>query len=682
VYSFLTLAKEDKAAQSERFFNTFKVLFEPSYGEELQRLATIRLSEHIDTNDVAQIYLRAKYRITLSATPYYSLLAYLQSKHTEGGAFVLKILINRCTFNVVKRDPIDPRSLAGLLSRSGQDQEMPVEEEGIPGYHSSLINDNEGTTEGNALLRLGGLPMEPELMADVQAELEEEDAKAPPAEGQHTFAEEWERYIKREPSDDAPPRLEIPLPPSLARDVAMEVQKVKQHRNRFKIQKLPNDAWPGTSVVMYTFHNTQDRYGSFQLSRGQLEVCMADANDFASFNCIDFSDDHMFVAVGTMDSYIRVWTLDGSKIPSMMPPGPTEPPPSSSRKLIGHSGAVFGVSWSPAVANYDANPAQSDDTPHTRPRYLLSASEDKTVRLWSADLWTCLVAYKGHDRPVWDVRWGPFGHYFATGGNDRVARLFSTEHIASLRMFVGHDDDVTVVAFHPNSAYVFTGSGDRSVRMWAAHTGDCVRILRGHRGRVTSVECSHGGKLLASADDTGHILVWDLVAGGRPKRMRGHGAGGIWSLSWSVEDTVLVSGGADNTVRVWDVAADTTAIASPTSATAEAGQGAKQAASGAAGDGAAGGGDGPSADVSAAGGGGGTSASAPAASGAGAGAASGSGGGIGAGAGGVGGSGKKKGKEVEVTPDQIAAFMTKKTPVFKVKFTTMNLVLAGGVFSP
>ena len=37
------------------------------------------------------------------------------------------------------------------------------------------------------------------------------------------------------------------------------------------------------------------------------------------------------------------------------------------------------------------------------------------------------------------------------------------------------------------------------------------------------------------------------------KRMRGHAKGGIWSLSWSMESTVLASGGADGTVRIWDI---------------------------------------------------------------------------------------------------------------------------------
>jgi transcription initiation factor TFIID subunit 5 len=46
------------------------------------------------------------------------------------------------------------------------------------------------------------------------------------------------------------------------------------------------------------------------------------------------------------------------------------------------------------------------------------------------------------------------------------------------------------------------------------------------------------------------------------------------------------------------------------------------------------------------------------------------------------GSSQKKGKENVVTPDQISAFPTKKSPVYKVKFTNMNLIVAGGAYLP
>jgi transcription initiation factor TFIID subunit 5 len=111
--------------------------------------------------------------------------------------------------------------------------------------------------------------------------------------------------------------------------------------------------------------------------------------------------------------------------------------------------------------------------------------------------------------------------------------------------------------------------------------------------------------------------------------MRGHGRGGIWSLDWSVESTVLVSAGADGTVRVWDVAPNKDAGGK---VIGEGGAGNKVDGSGVAG----------------------TSGNAK---------------------------GKTK-KDVVVSPDQISAFPTKKSPVYKVGFTNMNLVVAGGAYLP
>lgn len=326
------------------------------------------------------------------------------------------------------------------------------------------------------------------------------------------------------------------------------------------------------------------------------------------------------------ESYIRVWGLDGKPLESLMP----GVQPEISKRLIGHSGSVYAVSFSPSIARTDPAP------PSLKPKYLLSSSADKTIRLWHIQTWSCLAIYKGHMREVWDVTWGPFGHYFLSGGGDRIALLYSTEHTSPLRYFVGHDQDVDTVAFHPNGAYVFTGSCDKHVRMWACVNGYPVRLFTGHTGNITSLACSPSGKILASADDAGTIILWDLGPGKLLKRMRGHGKGGIWSLSWSVESTVLISGGADGTVRIWDVAGPADASGQG-KVVGEGGTGTKI-------DGQA---TNPAVGVS------------------------------GAGAG-----SKKKGKEVVVTPDQISAFPTKKSPVYKVKFTRMNLAVAGGAYLP
>jgi transcription initiation factor TFIID subunit 5 len=182
------------------------------------------------------------------------------------------------------------------------------------------------------------------------------------------------------------------------------------------------------------------------------------------------------------------------------------------RKLIGHSAPVYGLSFSPSAGS--AAP----------PRHLLSASGDGTVRLWSMDTYSALVAYKGHQDPVWDVEWGPGGVYFASGGRDRTARLWVAERTSALRMFVGHLGDVDVspwpvlpsrsiweadlvplpfsqcLKFHPNSLYLATGSSDRTCRLWDIQRGACVRLFVGHHDNaVSTVAISPDGRYLASA---------------------------------------------------------------------------------------------------------------------------------------------------------------------------------------
>ncbi|KAF2144556.1 uncharacterized protein K452DRAFT_284884 [Aplosporella prunicola CBS 121167] len=599
VYSFLNLAADFYQRDCGTFFEKYKDMFVREHEQDIRQLTNIRLPEHVVGGHIAKIYRGNKYRVTLSNMAFNSLIQFLESKDKEGGSVIISILNQWMNIVTVDRTAAgNERSLAAIIAKGGVEDDLPAEDEGIPGHNPGSANTDRNAPPVLAKLSLGPLPMEPELMEDVRAELQEEDIKNPPKPGKSSLVEEFEQRIKRESTEDVPTRETVPLPPSLARDVLMEVQKVKENRDRFKIEGRTGGVGPGVSVCMFTFHNT-----------------------FDGVNCIDFSGDNELVAAGMQESYIRVWSMDGKALPSLLP----NDKPSASKRLIGHSAPVYAVSFSPATTN----PASGGAS--TRSKYLLSCSADKTIRLWSLETWTCIVAYKGHSGPIWDIKWGPFGHYFLTGSLDRTARLWTTDHIAPHRLYVGHDNDVDCVAWHPNGAYLFTASCDKTVRMWHIN-GNPLRMFTGHTSNITAIACSPSGKKLASADDTGNIILWDIAAGTRVKRMRGHGKGGIWSLSWSVESSVVVSGGADGTVRVWDVLQET-----PESATTANGKIIAEGGAGTKIDGAA----------------------------------------TGAGA-----AGKKKAKDVVVTADQISAFPTKKSPVYKVHFTRMNLVLAGGAYMP
>jgi WD40 repeat protein len=68
-----------------------------------------------------------------------------------------------------------------------------------------------------------------------------------------------------------------------------------------------------------------------------------------------------------------------------------------------------------------------------------------------------------------------------------------------------------------------------------------------------AVACSRRGTFIAAATSSGPIVIFDARTGDVVARFRGH-AGGTLSISWSPDETLLVSGGQDGSARIWDVA--------------------------------------------------------------------------------------------------------------------------------
>lgn len=259
------------------------------------------------------------------------------------------------------------------------------------------------------------------------------------------------------------------------------------------------------------------------------------------------------MATGFAESYIKLWSLNGDKLTGLRTDfdsdevtdgaklkGLRERDGPATRKLIGHSGPVYSLSFDPTPG------------PAAPPKYLLSSSLDSTVRLWSLDTYRNLVAYRAHREPVWSTEWGPKGIYFASGSRDRTARLWTTDRTSALRIFAGHLSDVNCVKFHPNSLYLATGSADRTCRLWDVQKGTCVRVFTGHKAGVSALAVSPDGRYLASGSHDSVIRLWDLGSGALVKSLVGHAAS-VHSLDFSNESSVLVSGSADCTVRIWDV---------------------------------------------------------------------------------------------------------------------------------
>lgn len=260
VYSFLNMITSLYTNEAKQFFEANKNMFLPEHTDDIRILEPISLPEHVQDNSTAKLYRSNKYRVVLSNPAYTNLLQFLESKEKEGGSVMNAILSSYCTVKTMDRAADDRFSFAAMLGQIGAGQTFPAEDEGIPGHHpgSAYTGDNPAMAGTLPRLRLGKMPMEETLEGDVRAELAEEDEKEPPLQGRNTLVQEFDQMIKKEEDEEAPTRNDIPFPPSTARDVAVEVMKVKENRDRYRLDGRTGGVGPGVSVCMFTFHNTYD----------------------------------------------------------------------------------------------------------------------------------------------------------------------------------------------------------------------------------------------------------------------------------------------------------------------------------------------------------------------------------------------------------------------------------------
>ncbi|KAM6185339.1 transcription initiation factor TFIID subunit 5 isoform 2-T2 [Rhynchocyon petersi] len=442
VHMYLELVYNQHENEAKSFFEKFHGDQECYYQDDLRVLSSLTKKEHMKGNETMLDFRTSKFVLRISRDSYQLLKRHLQEKQ------------NNQIWNIVQEhlyiDIFDG---------------MPRSKQQIDAMVGSLAG--EAKREANKSKVFFGLLKEPEIEVPLDDEDEEgENEEGKPKKKKPKKDSIGSKSKKQDPN--APPQNRIPLPELKDSDKLDKIMNMKETTKRVR---LGPDCLP--SICFYTFLNA-----------------------YQGLTAVDVTDDSSLIAGGFADSTVRVWSVTPKKLRSVKQAADLslidkesddvlerimdEKTASELKILYGHSGPVYGASFSPD-------------------------------RLWATDHYQPLRIFAGHLADVNCTRFHPNSNYVATGSADRTVRLWDVLNGNCVRIFTGHKGPIHSLTFSPNGRFLATGATDGRVLLWDIGHGLMVGELKGHTDTVCSLRFSRDGEILASGSMDNTVRLWDAI---------------------------------------------------------------------------------------------------------------------------------------------------------------------------
>lgn len=246
--------------------------------------------------------------------------------------------------------------------------------------------------------------------------------------------------------------------------------------------------------------------------------------------------------------------------------------PQMSCALIKHQGAinrvrttnlrnsVFAATWSELgrVSIYDLK----DQLQAVEGKTQLSEYERR------ADTVKPVHSFSGHQKEGFAMDWSSaMKGYLATGDCRRDIHVWKPSEsgwAVDQHPLLGHQDSVEDLQWSPNEANVLAScSVDRSIRIWdiraPASKACMLTAAAAHQSDVNVISWNRHEPLIVSGGDDGVINIWDLrhFQAATPIATFKHHKDHVTTVEWHPTDsTVFASGGDDDQIVLWDVAVE------------------------------------------------------------------------------------------------------------------------------
>ncbi|MFO0427914.1 MAG: protein kinase domain-containing protein [Planctomyces sp.] len=202
------------------------------------------------------------------------------------------------------------------------------------------------------------------------------------------------------------------------------------------------------------------------------------------------------LAAGCGDGLVRIWKNNDDQ-PSV---------------LSGHASAVRAIAWAPHGQNSLVSVSGS----------LPLAFLPGEAIVWNTETREERFRLKGHTAALSSVAWSHDGRTIITASADRTVRIWNADDGTLLRTLTGASEPVLSLAVDPKGRWIAGGTGNLTsltqqtpgeIIVWDTETGKVSRTLRGHNQLVNGLSVTPNGERLVSCSRNDKIRFWDPMTG-------------------------------------------------------------------------------------------------------------------------------------------------------------------------
>jgi WD40 repeat protein len=203
--------------------------------------------------------------------------------------------------------------------------------------------------------------------------------------------------------------------------------------------------------------------------------------------------------------------------------------------LLGHEKAVRSAAFSPDG------------------KLIVTASDDGTACIWDAKSGTKLHCLKDEDEDngiVYDAVFSPDGKRVVAAYDDKKVRIWNASTYGLVRKWAAHGNVVYSAVYSPDGKRIVTASRDKTARIWDAQTRKLNRVLRGHTDEINYAAYSPDGNGIVTASEDGSVRIWDAYTG--EERMKVPYSEPVHAAVFSQDGKLFVTASYDGVATLWD----------------------------------------------------------------------------------------------------------------------------------